>query len=665
MDPDADMEEHLTVEAEMKDRLHQIVDERVENLYSLWSELGLDDKNKRGRNATIEKHFIQLLDQMVEEEFVAKKKILDSLELHTKKAVKLSKELGLTFTAPDSCLVLVQYEQAVRHEANRLGDIKEERMKEAKALKRKDEQLCDKLDMEPFYVCLMSTVPSTEKLDGLKEHIKMLEELRFTRLEQLLKMRDNILQMYSELETEPVTELEREIACEDPDKFTLSASNLAQVSSILNSLEERRELNKKMAMGAVEKLHSLYDRLKLKSGDKFKFLSEHEGHKPSVIGQLHLEIKRLEEIKKANIEKFVTALRSELDKLWDDCFYSQEQRNKFQYLKCEHFTEEILEVHEAELDKLKAYYEENKELLGKVGQWQEVWRKAMELERRAKDPSRLMNARGNSLLKEEKERNKVNRTLPRLEQELKELIRAWEKQHGKTFLVGGVSFTLYLQQQREAHTAQLEAEKKAKEQAKKKTLHQETMFGAKPATPVKLRTPRKAPRTPLMAQMRERVMSPRAARPQPKNKKSTLTVQVGGVKRSADETFRLNKSSKMIKKGKSKATAAKNKLRRSVLADQTNSSLSTEDTTDTIIKSQSTPESLASTVPDYADFKAETPLNSTVKEETLERKPNYMTPTKSSIFKTPVRAARSRARTPQSTNKLATVRSGSALPFLF
>ena len=40
-----------------------------------------------------------------------------------------------------------------------------------------------------------------------------------------------------------------------------------------------------------------------------------------------------------------------------------------------------------------------------------------------------MNARGNTLLQEEKERNKVNKTLPRLEKELQKLIQAWEKEN--------------------------------------------------------------------------------------------------------------------------------------------------------------------------------------------------------------------------------------------
>jgi hypothetical protein len=46
-----------------------------------------------------------------------------------------------------------------------------------------------------------------------------------------------------------------------------------------------------------------------------------------VIRRLEEEIGRLEEIKKANIEKFVTNLRNELHRLWDDCYYSEKQRS--------------------------------------------------------------------------------------------------------------------------------------------------------------------------------------------------------------------------------------------------------------------------------------------------------------------------------------------------
>ena len=48
---------------------------------------------------------------------------------------------------------------------------------------------------------------------------------------------------------------------------------------------------------------------------------------------------------------------------------------------------------------------------------------------------------------EEKERNKVNKALPRLEQELHDLIAKWEQEQGREFLVGGTNFTAFIEQQ--------------------------------------------------------------------------------------------------------------------------------------------------------------------------------------------------------------------------
>merc|ERR1712112_727340 len=130
---------------------------------------------------------------------------------------------------------------------------------------------------------------------------------------------------------------------------------------------------------------------------------------------------------------------------------------------------------------------ENKELFNKVAQRQEVWNKFMELERKAKDPSRLLNARGTSLLVEEKERNKVNKALPRVEQELENLIAEWERLHQTQFLVGGVCLKDFIETQKLDHVQQLEAEKHAREKQKKETLLQETRYGAKPSTPARLK----------------------------------------------------------------------------------------------------------------------------------------------------------------------------------
>jgi len=621
------------------ENLSETLNEGLVELQSLWEEIGLDEKTQRDRNETVQSHFRGLLDRMINEEKGLKKKLIDSLEGSMKICHKLSKEMGVSFEEPDESLVLIKLEHAMRVEAKKLKDMKDARMSEVLVLRKQDEELCQRLGMDPYYVS-STTVPTTYQMDGLKDHIRSMEDEKFARLEQFVHMKESILNLYQELETEPGTDLEREVACEETERFVLSSTNLSQVSNILKHLEDVVKKNQKTVMEAVEKIDSLYERLQLDMNEKFHFLAETQGHSPSVISRLQSEINRLEEIKKANIEKFVNNLRNELHSLWDKCFYSPDQRNSFSPLHCIEFTEELLEAHEAEAQRLKVYLEENKELFDKVAARQEVWNKCMELERRAKDPSRLMNARGNSLLQEEKERNKVNKALPRLEEELQDLIEVWEENNGDQFKVGGVSFKAFIQQQREEHAQQLEAEKQARERAKKETLLQETKYGAKPSTPAKLKghnstakTPRKLGQTPTASRIISKVSSAVATMRSPR---------AGRVAKGTSPRL----GGKPQSKNKKAVAASENKIRKGVLTEN-NYTLVGNDTV--IRSSQKSNLSVASNVPDYANFKRGTMLNSTeaVTPEVVKtnhRTPSYMTPTQAAtnrMFKTPTTPASS------------------------
>jgi len=483
------------------EELSTMINSGLHDLSSIWDEIGLDENALVDRKRTVFKVTQNLFYQMVTEEKGLKKKLVDDSESHLRLCDKLSNEMGVSYQQPDSSLSLMKLEKALRQEAEKLEEMKKERMEEVLRLKKKDEDICLKMEVDPFHLS-STVVPSTNQLEALKEHIRSMEEEKFDREERYLALKENILKRYMELEEEPETSFEREIACEETESFILSSSNLERAREVLTMLDNIMKKNQKTGLTAIEKIENLYDRLKLNSTDKYQFLSMHQGNGRTTLRALHLEVERLEEIKKENIEQFIINLRNELHSLWEQCFYSSQQINDFGPLHSIDFSEELLERHEAEVEKLKLYYEENQELFTKVSQRQEVWSKFMDLERRAKDPARLINARGNSLLMEEKERNKVNKALPRLEQELHDLIANWEAEQGREFLVGGTNFAAFIANQREEHHQGLESEKLAREKAKKENLLHETRFGAKPSTPAKLKghnntkTPRKMPPTP-------------------------------------------------------------------------------------------------------------------------------------------------------------------------
>lgn len=107
----------------------------------------------------------------------------------------------------------------------------------------------------------------------------------------------------------------------------------------------------------------------------------------------------------------------------------------------------------------------------------------MELEKKATDPSRFNN-RGGNLLKEEKQRADLQKSLPKLEKNLKTQIDLWEQEHSREFLVNGKKFLQYVQEQWEFLRIEKEQEKLERQIKKTKQTEEDMFYGT-------LRTPSK------------------------------------------------------------------------------------------------------------------------------------------------------------------------------
>ncbi|XP_069976410.1 protein regulator of cytokinesis 1-like, partial [Penaeus vannamei] len=218
--------------------------------------------------------------------------------------------------------------------------------------------------------------------------------------------------------------------------------------------------NKNESLELHERIRLLSDRLGLDPSERDQFLATADGHTPSTLAKLRAELSRLQELKQQNMARFINQLRRELETWWEKCYITDEEKNAFLPYLSEVYTEEILEAHDAEVQRLQEYYTENERLFLKIKQRQEVWNKLMELEEKAKDPNRLFGNRGCSLFQEEKERKRVRNELPRIEKELEDLVLQWEVEKGKPFLLGEQSVSEYIQNQWEKYKNQKEKEKK-------------------------------------------------------------------------------------------------------------------------------------------------------------------------------------------------------------
>uniref|UniRef100_A0A8C6WA92 Protein regulator of cytokinesis 1 n=1 Tax=Nannospalax galili TaxID=1026970 RepID=A0A8C6WA92_NANGA len=380
---------------------------------------------------------------------------------------------------------VLQLEKDLRTQVELMRRQKRERKQELKLLQEQDQELCEILCM-PHYDIDSTSVPTLEQLNLFRQHVATLRETKESRHEQFVSIKRQIILCMEELEHTPDTSFERDVVCEDESAFCLSLENIATLQKLLQQLEVKKSQNEAECEGLRAQIRELWDRLQMPKEERDSTAINMTGSKAKVRNALQLEVDRLEELKMQNIKKVIEAIRMELAQFWDQCFYSQEQRQAFAPYYTEDYTENLLHLHDTEIVRLRNYYEVHKELFEGVQKWEESWKLFLEFERKASDPSRFTN-RGGNLLKEEKQRAKLQKTLPKLEEELKARIEKWEQEQSMAFVVNGQKFMEYVAEQWELHRLEKEKAKQERQLKNKKQMETEMLYGSTPRTPNKRR----------------------------------------------------------------------------------------------------------------------------------------------------------------------------------
>ncbi|XP_021120487.1 protein regulator of cytokinesis 1 isoform X7 [Heterocephalus glaber] len=407
----------------------------LNHLREIWELIGIPEDQRLQRTEVVKKHIKDLLDMMIAEEESLKERLIKSISICQKELNTLCSELHVEPFQEEGETTILQLEKDLRTQVELMRKQKKERKQELKLLQEQDRELCEVLCM-PHYDIDSTCVPSLDELNQFRQHLATLREKK---------------------------------------------------------LEIQKSQNEAVCEGLRAQIRELWDRLQIPEEEREAVALNMTGSNAKVRTALQLEADRLEELKMQNMKKVIEAIRVELAQYWDRCFYSQEQREAFAPYYAEDYTESLLQLHDAEIVQLKNYYEVHKELFEGVQKWEENWRLFLEFERKASDPSRFTN-RGGNLLKEEKQRAKLQKTLPKLEEELKTQIEMWEQEQSMAFLVNGQKFMEYVMEQWEAHRLEKERAKQERQLKNKKQTETEILYGSAPRTPSKRRV--LAPSTP-------------------------------------------------------------------------------------------------------------------------------------------------------------------------
>ncbi|XP_060909019.1 protein regulator of cytokinesis 1b isoform X2 [Labrus mixtus] len=455
------------------------------HLKDIWEEIGIPEDQRLQRTNVVKNHIKNLLEMMVKEEESLKNRLMSSIETCRAEMEKLCLELQLPLFEEESGISMLQQEKNIRTQVDALTKEKTQRMQQLKLLLEQDQDLCDIL-CSMSYGIAPDSVPSPEQLESFRQHIANQNEEKARRYAEFTDIKRQIILHMEQLDHIPETSFEKDVVCEDEDSFCLSRDNITSLKLLLCQLEERKAENEAMCESHREKIQQLWDRLQVPQEEREAFNEHMVTSRKRNLEALRAEVQRLEELKLLNIRNVTEAIRSEIAVFWDRCFLSIDQRQDFAPYFSEDFTEELLSVHDAEIQRLKKHYEDHRELFEGVHQWEDSWRLFLELEKKATDPTRFAN-RGGNLLKEEKQRSELHKSLPKLEKKLKAEIDAWEREQGQEFLVSGQKFLQYVEEQWELHRIEKEKEKQERHLKKSKQTEVDMLYGTAVRTPTKRR----------------------------------------------------------------------------------------------------------------------------------------------------------------------------------
>lgn len=197
------------------------------------------------------------------------------------------------------------------------------------------------------------------------------------------------------------------------------------------------------------KIFNLWNELEINNHFDDRLFNKYS--KSILLENLQNEYNRCLNIKQAKLEALLEQYRNEIELL-----------SKKMYLNLnEYQSEDTLQVY----NKLQDKYVKYNCLFDKTNKWLQLWEEFIDFEERTKDPLRFK-VRGYNGFEEEKQRKRFQQSIPRLEDELKQLAQDYYAKEGSQYTIYGQLWSQFINSLKENYNNYKKFEKIEKQRAK-------------------------------------------------------------------------------------------------------------------------------------------------------------------------------------------------------
>lgn len=306
-----------------------------------------------------------------------------------------------------------------------------QQIKELSELKYKQTNLCKSLGWEPLAV--------VNEVNDLREYVETLENEIFEREEIYFQLKEEIAVIAEELGTSLNFDLAN-------SEVKITDLDMKQLQTCHNKFKVKYEITKKQIADLTKKIEELWNKLEVDIAERDAFRKRNSGNCLKMLEVMEMEVSRLEQIRKVQIKTLIEKKRKELEKMWEKCHCSHNEKGQFTFFNSEFYNENLFDLYEREIDKWKLYYEQNKDILCLLDKYKKIWTEHLEMN--SGGINRYKN-RGGQLLLEEKKRNQFKKRLFQIEKTLQELSEVYLSREGFNFLTHGLTIKEYIKKVRQ------------------------------------------------------------------------------------------------------------------------------------------------------------------------------------------------------------------------
>ncbi|XP_074603070.1 protein regulator of cytokinesis 1-like [Brevipalpus obovatus] len=437
--------------------------DHTSKMFKMWSEMGLCGTLRTEKRSKWSEAFRRFYQDTFEIDNT-RYETMKSGEKEIRQMInKMIEQLNMDSWEPPGEMNLISRINKLEDKREELAAIKQERLDKWDQLDKVHCQLARNLGLDDSPVTPSSIIPSEADIQTIQSKVLELKKTHTRRRGEYTTLKKRSLELHRELEIEKITEDGLPYFV-DESTIVLSDVLMKNFSKYCQNLETRFKANEQEKQRLLTRIIELWDKLEITEEERQEELCCVIAARPSDLKKLNLLLEKYEELKRQNMGIFICKLRGEIADYWEKCYVSQEDKDSFEvYMSQTEYDEPLLTAHEQELERWKMHYERNRNLFASLEKWQIAWSKLLDLQEECNNPNRFNN-RGGVLLKQEKEKKRLQKELTRAEKDITELSKQWCLENGGFFMVEGLCVNDYIDAQKRYHQGCKENEKKKRTQ---------------------------------------------------------------------------------------------------------------------------------------------------------------------------------------------------------